>query len=390
MQHKFIASPTVEEFLKPEDPHESERIASFSLPAFIITIIAFIIEAVLLNAMVSGSIGVALALLIHLIVSAVIFVLAVVLRPLPAARLHLMTLLLLLVPTSALGAAGAILCQLLTLIHAMFSTPFKEWFQSIFPSVDLNKPEQLYDDLRTGRDEAPRNYEVESFMDVMRYGTDDQKRRALSKVTMYFSPGFAPVLQYALADKSNMIRVQAATATSIIESRFEARLMELTNLLKRYPDHPEVILAVAEFYDDFSFTKILDSEREMENQNQAKALYEKCLEKDPNNPELIQRYGRLLLRLGHTEEATNRFEQLFNMHASASGVAWLVECYYRAGRFVSLRQLAASIMAQHGELYDSLYEPVRDALGSWAPEARPFEGGDAAALGASAGGGNHG
>lgn len=385
MQYKFVASPTVEALLAPEDPHESERIASFSLPAFIIAIVVFLIEAILLNAVVVESIGVALALFIHLIISAVVFVLAVLLRPLPAARLNLMMLLLLFVPTSALGAAGAVICQILTAIHARFSTPFSEWFQSIFPRMALNKPEQLYDDLRTGRDEAPRNYEVESFMDVMRYGTDNQKRRALSKVTTFFSPGFAPVLRYGLADKSNMIRVQAATASSIIESRFESRLMQLTKLYQKRPEHPDVIRALADFYDDFSFTHILDSEREEENQKQAKALYEKCLEKDPNDVDVIQRYARLLLRLGHTADATEQFERLFNMDANASGVAWLVECYYRAGRFASLRQLAADIMVHHLELYDSLYTPVKDALASWSPETRPFEGGDAAALGGSHG-----
>lgn len=161
--------------------------------------------------------------------------------------------------------------------------------------------------------------------------------------------------------------------------------MELTALYERRSDHPEVILALAEFYDDFSFTHILDSEREAENQRQAKALYEKCLEKDPNNPELIQRYARLLLRLGHVEEATERFEQLFSMNANAGGVAWLVECYYRAGRFMSLRQLSATIMQQHTALYESLYQPVKEALQSWAPNAAPFEGGDAGAIGGSHG-----
>ncbi len=367
VESSFTASDTVEGYLAPTDPHKSERIAPFAIVTFIVAIIALIIEIYLVRGVLNEAISLTFAIACHVIVSALCFIAAVFLRPFPTNQLFMMALALGTFAAGPFGAGGVITCCLLTLWYRQLSTPFTEWFQSIFPSLDLSHPEQVYDDIRTGRDEAPQVYEVESFMDVMRYGTDDQKRRALTKITTAFTPGFAPVLQTALADESNMIRVQAATALSIIENKFEERLIRLQQLHEARPNDPEVIIALANFYDDYSFANVLDHERELENQERARDLYEQHMRSHDSTLPILSRYGRLMLRMGDVNTATHTFEQALSIEPSANSISWLAECYFKQRRTDDLRGLARTVNDQYPEAWGDMLATVRESLEGWLP-----------------------
>lgn len=364
MQNNFLASPLVESYLAPPDPHEAERIRPFGVLTLVLALITLLLEACGLWALVNGHIGLGLAVFFHLMLCGALCLAYVFTVVLPADRLFMVLLILTTATLGAAGAAGVVLCLLLALWYSSVSTPFSEWFSTIFPSVVMTSAERLDEDLRTGRDEAAKRYDVEPFLDVLRYGNDDQKRRAISKITSNFTPGFAPALQRALADESNMIRVQAATAISIIENRFQQRMMKLSRLYQQHRKEPEVILALANFHDDYSFTGILDEEREEENRKRAVELYVEYLEKRPEDGVTRTRYGRLLLRMGQTDKAIDAFREALANQRTPTRVSWLAEGYFRAQRFAELRILSREI-AQYPEILEKMEDSVRASLLSW-------------------------
>src|SRR3546814_9387486 len=64
---------------------------------------------------------------------------------------------------------------------------------------------------------------IDSFTDVMRYGTIEQKRAVLMLLARRFRPEFAPALKLALPHANPAIRVPPPTATAEIESGFTDR-----------------------------------------------------------------------------------------------------------------------------------------------------------------------
>lgn len=366
MQSKFSVPSLVDHYLAPEDPHETRRIAGFPLLACIAAVVALVVEGWMVYALVQGHIGLATAFFIHAVVCGLLILGYVLFTPLANNHLFMGLLMLATIPLGPIGAAGALASMLLWMWFSLFSAPFSEWFQTIFPSPVITAPEAIDEDLRTGRDEAAKQYDVEPFMDVIRYGNDDQKRRALGKITSFFSPGFAPVLRLALQDESNMIRVQAATAISMIENRFQSKLMQLENVYKQYhKDDPVTVLALANYLDDYAFTGILDDARERSNRHNAKHLYEEYLIAEPNDGVTRTRYGRLLLRLGEYQTAIRQFEKALDERLSPTRSAWLAEAYFRSGDYDSLRSLAAMLHRDYADMLPQMEQSVQHSLASW-------------------------
>lgn len=316
--------------------------------------------------MIQDIIGLGTGLLLHFVISGLMVLGYVLFTPLASNHLFMGLLMITVFPLGPIGAAGTAIAMLLWLWFCLFSAPFAEWFQTIFPSPVITQSESMDEDLRTGRDEAAKHYDVESFMDVIRYGTDDQKRRAISKITSFFSPGFASALRLALRDESNMIRVQAATAISIIENRFQTKLMKLEKVYERhYRENPATIVALANFHDDYSFTGILDEGRERSNRNDARRLYEEYLKEVPQDGVIRTRYGRLLLRLGELQSAIKEFEQAASEQLTSTRAAWLAEAYFRIGHYDKLRDFAANLYREHHEVLETMDRSVHDGLTSW-------------------------
>src|SRR5690606_37439384 len=95
------------------------------------------------------------------------------------------------------GAAGALLGFIGSLIFSARSQHFKDWYESIFPTDSISEPQVIYDRIMEGFDENPRAYGVMPFVDVMKLGSENQKRRALAKMTSRFNPRFAPAFRVA-------------------------------------------------------------------------------------------------------------------------------------------------------------------------------------------------
>ncbi len=368
MQH-IHRNPIVEAYLKDPDVHEVKRagIIGSGLTLFV-AIIATLLHAFNTYYLFWQEGPLVVFALVHVVLAAVVFLLAAGLQKIGRdARF----MLLLGATTSALGIFGAVGTCVSILLYLWFmqvSQTFAEWFATIFPRQKLSKPERIYDDLSYGRDQNPVDYSVVPFLDVMEIGSEAQKRKALSRMSEYFEPQFAPAFKQALSDSSNSIRVQAATAVTRIENQFIEELMKITDLARRYPKDANIKLALAEHYDDYAFTGILDDEREMLNRNRALEHYREYLEMKPGDINVRIRAGRLLLRLARHNEAADWFARcITDGYSSDSLIIWYMEALFLAGRYEELRKNARLHRTRLRSYYEDLPQ-LAESVELWAGE----------------------
>lgn len=336
------ANTAVEAYFAPPDVHDEARERAVGQSAaFIFALVLLVAHGLNAYFFIAGDSAPAAALIVHLLLVVATGFLA---RMMILSGMDARFLMVLLVGTAALGifgAAGAAIAVLLNGLYVRVSQPFHEWFASIFPHDEQTTPERVYDDIITGRDETAKAYSVIPFMEVMAVGNDLQKRDALSKMMMRFDPRFAPAMRRALSDRSNTVRVAAATAITRIESQFHERLLKLTELYQRLPKDPVVVRALASHCDDYAFIGLLDPERERENREMALNYYLEYLKLAPRDEAVRTHVGRLLLRGGEPARAADWFRDcLRDGFRSDTLTMWYIEALYTAGRYADLRALA--------------------------------------------------
>lgn len=364
-------SDAVDELLAAPDVHEAmrERAPGAGL-ALALGLLLALAHGV--NVYLFASETPVIALLIHM---ALVAATAVVVRLLILRRLDSRFLMVLLITSAfagVFGAAGTALAVLLHYWHTRRSLPFTEWFDTMFPSDVQTRPQEVYEAITIGRDEAVQPYDVVPFLEVMAVGSEAQKREAITRMTMRFHPRFAPAFHRALQDESNSIRVQAATAISRVESEFTRRLMELTALYKRMPENPVTVQALAAHYDAYAFTGLLDPERERANREEALRLYRDYVRLEPRDEQARTHVGRLLLRTGQPDAAATWLKECVQQgFRSDTLTGWYMEALYAANRYGELRVLAATINpALAGQL--SAEQPqLAESLLLWSGRAAP-------------------
>ena len=240
------------------------------------------------------------------------------------------------------GAAGILLMLVAFKISKARATTFTEWYYSIFPEQTKTQAQEVAEALQYGRDKSWLDYSIIPFMDVIKRGTETQKREAILKMTQFFHPDFGVVLKMALReDASNVVRVQAATAITKIKNNFFSQLLKLEKLRKKYPDRQEVVLAIASVYDDLAFSTILEPEQEIEARGLALKFYQEFLAHKPNDKRIHYLIGRLLLRQSRYEEAVRWFENAITPETARLDI-WVLyaECLFQLKRFADLRRQA--------------------------------------------------
>ncbi len=358
----------VGKILQPEDIHAlntvSDATATNGLFLFFALVLT-VIEAVLLYLLLKTDIWPMIPVLLHLLVCAVTasVTYAQYKRGMDVQHLALMTIVTF--TAGIFGTVGALLGFFVMVLFKSRAQAFSEWYESIFPTDHYSTPETIYDRIVEGIDENPSRYEVMPFSDVMRLGSENQKRRALAKMTSRFSPRFAPAFKIALGDKNNTIRVQAATAIAKVEREFGSKRERIELARAKEPRNHFLTLALAKFYDDYAFTGILDPELEQLNRERAVNTYKAYLQQDPNSEEAWTAIGRLMFRNRQWEEAADWFRHALDRGwNSDTMVLWYFECLFRLGQFRELRRA----LLEYGRSIinkDELPADVRNAVSMW-------------------------
>ncbi len=358
----------VEDILEPEDIHDASTVSDASAANGLFIVLAMVVSllhAFNLYLFLGTNIWPVIPVLLHL---AIAFVTAMVTYAQYKKGMdvqHLAILSIVAATTGVFGSLGALLGFVVAAIFKRRSHHFKEWYETIFPTDSISEPQRIHDNIMEGIDENPRQYGVMPFVEVMRLGSENQKRRALAKMTSRFHPRFAPAFREALADSSNTIRVQAATAVAKIERDFMVKLNRIELARTKAPKDPHLTMALAKFYDDYAFTGVLDGELEKLNRERAIQTYKSYLQQDPNSGEAWIAIGRLLFRNKQWDEASDWFRHALDRGwKSPTMLLWYFESLFRTGQFTSLRRA----MLEYGRGIvgkDDLPKPVQDAVAFW-------------------------
>lgn len=361
-----LRNKTIEDFFAEADIHDLKREQTGGVITCIVALVLLVVESLLVYWAVHKNLSMSFVLLLH---GVIVLLLALYSRALMRrgsenrfARLLLLTT----ATTGPYGAAGVVMAVIMHAIFSRRSITFAEWYETIFPSLLQSRSQRVYDDLVVGRDESVKSYSVIPFLDVLSFGDETQKRQALAKMTSNFHPNFAPAFKKALNDDSNTIRVQAATATTKIENAFTERLMKLVKLKERYEREPVVVLALAEHYDNYAYTGLLDADREYANRKHALEHYQEYLALEPQSLDVRTRIGRILMRNKEYEKACDWFRKCIDLGYTSDAIAqWHSEALFNCGRYDELRRLSVSHQPATA-VAGSEPLPVKEALGLWA------------------------
>jgi polysaccharide biosynthesis protein PelE len=358
----------VEDLLEPRDIHDANRVSPATATNglfIIVALILIVVHAFNLYLFLGTSMWPVIPVLIHLGISAFVAIFAYAQYRRGMDVQHLSLLAIVSSTTGIFGAVGALFGYIVNALFRTRSYHFNEWYETIFPNDTISEPQTIYDSIIEGLDENPSAYNVMPFNDVMRLGSENQKRRALAKMTSRFNPRFAPAFKAALSDSNNTIRVQAATAIAKIEREFTTKLERIEMARVEHPNDPTLTMALAKFYDDYAFTGVLDSELEKVNRSRAVNAYKAYLQKDPNSSEAWVAVGRLLYRDHQWADAAEWFRAALDRGWKTNTmVLWYFECLFRLGQHRELRrailEFGRGISGQ-----EDLPRDVRDAVGLW-------------------------
>lgn len=351
----------VDKYLAVPDIHDVQREKAGGFASMVLGIVVCVLETLLIFGVIHSVISPIIALLLHM---AIVIVLLAITRALASTSegRFMLLLLLVVVTTGPFGAGGMALAVLLYLWSTRHALGFDEWFDSIFPKQPQTSAQLINENILTGRDESSSQYSVISFMDVLSFGNEVQKRMAISKATANFHPNFAPVFRKALSDSSNTIRVLAATAIGKIESLFLSRMIQLTEIKESHDKDPLVIWALAEHYDNYAFTGLLDFDREQINRQNALTLYREYLRLRPQDVEPRNRIGRILMRNKEFEKACDWFRScIADGYVSDTISEWYSEALFNCGRYEDLRRYRSSLPKHSAAVNRAL----NDALVLW-------------------------
>ncbi len=358
----------VEDALTPEDVHDAHQVtaATASNGLFLVAaVVLSILHAINLYLFIESGVWPIIPIIIHLVLSAVTGLIALGQYKKGMDARHFVILAIVSATTGIFGTLGALFGFIGAAIFSARSKSFKEWYESIFPTDTISEPQMVYDRIVEGFDGNPNRYAVMPFVDVMRIGSENQKRRALAKMTAKFDPRFAEAFRIALRDPSNTIRVQAATAVAKIEKEFTRQLERIELARAQQPKNTNLTLALAKFYDDYAFTGVLDPEREKINRERAIGTYKTYLQQDPNSAESWIAIGRLLFRNKQWAQAAEWFSEAMERGWRVpTMMMWYFECLFRLGKFRDLRRLL--LESGRGVLgQDDVPVHLRDAVSFW-------------------------
>ena len=260
-----------------------------------------------------------------------------------------------------LGAGATLLTAVFTRTYAKSARPFEEWYAALFP--DRVGPQDILEKIRLDDDAATDS--ITPLIDVLTFGSYEQKQALIGLIVANFRPGFAPILKLALNDANNAIRVRAATAITKIEKDFTFECLRLEQQLEQQADSAEILKLAAKHYDDYAYLGLLDAGREHDCREKALELYKRYLVLSPGDEGIRLAVGRMLIRGRNYQAAVDWFERpITDEPASVQHTVWYMESLFASGDFEKLRQ----VMETRGhELANRAEFPVemREVMNLW-------------------------
>lgn len=240
------------------------------------------------------------------------------------------------------GLGGFICFALLVPIFSRFSISAKVWFEELFPEHKLTPFTKIFQRVKSGWDDYTQTAEVTSFQDLFNYGTLEQKQNVLDAIVKDFNPEYSNIIRRALEDPHNSVRIQAAAIVSKIDFDFQENISKLLARYEEIPDDQENILRLADYYEAYSTSGILDSVRRNETANYAIKFYRLYLENHPDERNVLFAIGQLLFYSENYAEFVEWCHLYKSKYRQLSSItqAWYLESLYKLNRREELVEAA--------------------------------------------------
>ena len=322
------------------------------LPA---AIVLLVVESILTHALYNGLIGLSFGLILHILVMAVCIGWIWV-RSLLGQNINIPVFALIII--SLTGPMGAL--TILIIIFAMSltkraSTPFSEWYYSLFPDADESDVDALYDRLYHGLDDFSDKTNVVSFQDVIKLGTYRQKQEVISKIVNHYNPDFAETLQVAINDPQNAVRVQAATAISKVLDNYANLYDKLIEARQKYPKNHKVLVNLARHTYYYALCGLLDEQRTQMLLEESQEYFKEYLDLYPNDTSALYHQGSILLKQKKYNFALDSMIQCFQNIESENIAPGMLETYLNA-------------LFKLGK-----YDEIKSAVITWLPRLNPSD-----------------
>lgn len=205
-----------------------------------------------------------------------------------------------------LGPFGLVIGVLTAISYKIFATrqlDSKELLEELLPEFQEHPIAEASHRLRTGLDKVEDNTTPVPFLDVMGFGSMEQKRAVIGVTLRYFTPELTEVLRVGLRDNTNSIRVLSATAMVALEEKYYARLVELQQQVEKHPDDMDTLLDYAKHSSSFALSNILGDERSARMRGLSIHAYEILCSSSDASEETAVGLARLLLANDEPEKA---------------------------------------------------------------------------------------
>jgi polysaccharide biosynthesis protein PelE len=231
------------------------------------------------------------------------------------------------------GLGAFLLVVIFYPLFSYFATPESIWFEGLFPKPSQTLFERIIQRIGSRWNDYNKLHEASSFKNLFTYGSLLDKQMVLDAIIEDFDPQYSPLLNLALQDPQNAVRIQAAAIVTKIEYDFDNELYRMQNLHQEFPDDLGFLLQLAKHADGYASLGILNVLRQEEMASLAIQYYRDYFKAKPDNKNIWLDIGRLLFYkkdyaayFAWYEEGEKRFGSLPTIYHS-----WYLESEYSLG-----------------------------------------------------------
>lgn len=222
---------------------------------------------------------------------------------------------------------------------------FSDWLFSYLYEVDSNEKDSdsIYKRIVSGQEVFADSIDTEPLIDVMSFGSLEQKQSALIKAVKNFRPQLMmPILQMGLDDPNNAIRVQAAAGLAKIQNDFHKKYTAYERKVIENTESTEDLIDFAKLCEEYSVSRLLNSERKAAIIKESITLYERCVSLSPDNKDLKISLIRMLMISGKTDRAHELLGEVLPLvkNPSPAVAHTLMELLFKMNRFTEMRHFA--------------------------------------------------
>jgi hypothetical protein len=333
---------------------------------FLIIILITMAEIFLLHQFYLGNISFNILLVLHVFL---LIALSIILLLFSLFELDLKLIVSTFVLVAFMSAVGALCACIMILAYLFFSRHYVDVNELIADLLAVRKRDQaenLYENLLASYEDYSGKSHSVPYQDVLAVGTEDQKLIVLGKIDHFYNRSFAPLLFSAIQDKSNLIRVCAATVITKLHAKLLSKLHMLEEIYYSHQTSLKNLYKLAEYYDVCAASQLFDATLEGMFRYKAVALYERYLKTEKNDIAVKFSLGRLYLHINLPRKAYHLLKpRAMQLNAPMNTRLWFMECMFILHKYDELREYAKMCQAmQSSKLYASIDHS--EVISAWA------------------------